>query len=99
MKKVRKLTQKRTSPRLKVLRPAAVGDNLDTYEVLTITPREAMFGARKLLNLAQGFKKKTFMLNVPPGVSEGSKLRLKGMGKKLPNGAKGDLYLKVMIRG
>jgi DnaJ-class molecular chaperone len=36
-------------------------------------------------------------LTIPPGVSAGSKLRLKGMGQEMPEGGKGDLYLKVQI--
>jgi DnaJ-class molecular chaperone len=62
-----------------------------------VSQREALFGAHKLVNIAQGFKKKTFLLTIPPGVSAGSKLRLKGMGRERPEGVKGDLYLKVQI--
>jgi DnaJ-class molecular chaperone len=57
-----------------------------------------MLGTRKLINLAQGFRKKTFWLTIPPGVTEGSSLRLKGLGQQRPDGVSGDLYLKVFIR-
>ncbi|MBW2171510.1 MAG: rhomboid family intramembrane serine protease, partial [Deltaproteobacteria bacterium] len=56
------------------------------------------FGARKLINIAEGFKKRTFFLTIPVGLSEGQKLRLKGMGWRTKEGVRGDLYLKVQIR-
>lgn len=98
-KKFRDITQKRTTPRLQVIRPAALGDNPDFYGVVSVSQREALFGARKLVNIALGFRKKTFWLTIPPGVSEGSRLRLKGMGRQLADGQKGDLFLKVQIKG
>jgi hypothetical protein len=98
-KKFRRLTQKRTTPRLQVIRPASVGDDPNLYGVVTVSEREALFGARKLVNIALGLRKKTFLLTIPPGVSEGSKLRLKAMGRQMPGGERGDLFLKVQIRG
>ena len=98
-KDFRGLTRKRTTPRLQVIRPAGVGGDPDLYEVISISERESLFGTRKLVNIAKGFKKKTFLLAVPPGVSEGSTLRLRGMGRETAEGVKGDLYLKVQIRG
>jgi membrane associated rhomboid family serine protease len=98
-KKLQDLTRKRTTPRLQVIRPAGVGDAPDLYGIISVAEREALFGARKLVNIAQGFKKRTFLLTVPPGVSEGSQLRLKGMGRETPQGLRGDLYLKIQIKG
>ena len=97
-KKFRDLTQKKGTPRLQVIRPSSVGDDVHSYGVISVSEREALFGARKLVNIAQGFRKKTFLLTVPPGVSEGSKLRLKGMGRQTAGGRLGDLFLKVQIR-
>lgn len=96
--KVRALTKKRTTPRLQVIRPAGSGPGPDMYGVIAITEREALFGARKLVNIAEGFKKRTFFLTIPPGLSEGRTLRLKGMGRRAPEGWRGDLYLKVQVR-
>lgn len=95
--KFRGLTHKRSTPRLQVIRPANVGSGANSFAVIYITRREALTGAHKLVNIARGMRKKTFMLNVPPGVSEGSKLRLKGMGDEAPDGSRGDLLLKVRI--
>ena len=96
--KIQKVTKKQTSPRLQVIRPAGVGTALDQHAVIFVTEKEALFGARKLVNIAEGFKKRTFFVTIPPGVSDGSKLRLKGMGRRGPEGALGDLYLKVEVK-
>jgi DnaJ-class molecular chaperone len=50
-----------------------------------------------LVNIPWGFKKQIIKVIVPPGVKEGSKLRLKGLGKTTSDGQRGDLYLKVAI--
>ena len=97
-KKAHDLTKKQRTPRLQVIRPTGVGQDLDLHSVISVTEREALFGARKLVNIAEGFKKKTFFLTIPPGLSDGTKLRLKGMGRQAPDGVRGDLYLKVEIK-
>jgi curved DNA-binding protein len=39
------------------------------------------------------------MIRIPPGIREGQRIRLKGMGKDGSHGGEqGDLYLKVKIR-
>ena len=65
------------------------------YGNISITKSEAVFGARKLVNIPEGFKKRMFVLNIPPGTSRGSKLRLSGLGRKLNGKSKGDFYLKI----
>jgi DnaJ-class molecular chaperone len=37
------------------------------------------------------------LLVIPPSTSEGSKLRLSGLGRQLNGGGRGDLYLKVNL--
>jgi hypothetical protein len=96
--KFRDLTHKHSSPRLQVIRPANIGDDPHSYAVIDISPREALTGTHKLVNITEGLKKRTFMLNVPAGVSEGSKLRLRGMGNQTTTGDRGDLFLKVRIK-
>jgi membrane associated rhomboid family serine protease len=96
--KARDLTRKRTTPRLQVIRPVGSGTDLDLYGVISITEREALFGARKLINIAEGFKKRTFFVSIPAGLSDGQRLRLKGMGQRTAEGSRGDLYLKVQVR-
>ena len=94
----RDMTVRHTTPRLQVVRPTGVGDDSNLYGVISVSEREALFGARKLVNIAQGFKKKTFLLTIPPGISDGTRLRLRDLGRQMPQGSRGDLYLKVQIR-
>ena len=96
--KARHLTRKRTTPRLQAIRPIGSGTGPDLYGVISITEREALFGTRKLINIAEGFKKRTFFLGIPAGLSGGQRLRLKGMGQRSTEGLRGDLYLKVQVR-
>jgi DnaJ-class molecular chaperone len=35
---------------------------------------------------------------VPAGIREGKMLRLKGMGRQLAGGQRGDLFLKVVVK-
>ena len=97
-RKTRDLTRKRKTPRFQVIRPAGFGTDADLYAPISITEREALFGARKLVNIPEGFKKRTFFLTIPAGISEGTTLRLKGMGRQMAEGLRGDLYLKVQIK-
>jgi membrane associated rhomboid family serine protease len=97
--KIRDMTRKQRTPRLQVIRPAGLGTDPDLYGLISITEREALLGAHKLVNIPEGFKKRTFFLTIPSGVSAGSRLRLKGMGRQAAEGLRGDLYLKVQIRG
>lgn len=96
-RKIRHITKKSRSERIQVVRPVSFGQDPDMYGNIHITRREALFGARKVINIPKGFKKRTFLLIVPPGTSEGSKLRLSGLGRQLGDGGRGDLYLKVTV--
>jgi hypothetical protein len=97
-KRFRGLSRKRTTSRLQVIRPASFENDPNFYGVISVSKREALFGVRKLVNIAHGFRKRTVLTKIPPDVAEESKLSLKGMGRQLPNGVRGDLYLKVQIR-
>jgi len=96
-RKLGQITKKSRSARIQVIRPVSFGQDPDMYGNITVTRREATFGARKLINIPEGFKKKRFVLIIPPDASEGSKMRLSGLGRKLDGGESGDLYLKVNI--
>jgi hypothetical protein len=95
--KVRGATSKKRTPRLQVIRTMGSTDDPHLYGQISITPREAELGTSKLVNIAQGFQKHPFRIKVPPGVKEGTNLRLAGLGKKTEDGQRGDLYLKVLI--
>jgi len=98
--KVRRATARKKSPHLQVIRPAGPGTDPHLYGIITISPHEAAGGTHKLVTIPWGFHKRLFRVSVPPGVKEGSKLRLKGLGKTIgsdEHGARGNLYLKVRI--
>ncbi len=94
---VRKVTAKRKTHRLQVIRPVGAGKDPHLYGVITITSFEALTGTLKLVNIPWGFQKRLVRVTVPAGVQAGSKLRLKGLGKISPDGHRGDLFLKVAI--
>jgi len=94
---IRKVTAKRKTHRLQVIRPIGPGKDPHLYGMITITSFEALTGTLKLVNIPWGFQKRLVRVAVPAGVQEGSKLRLKGLGKITPDGQRGDLYLKVSI--
>jgi len=96
--KVHRLTRKRTTPRLHLIHPVASRDGLDLYGSISVSEREALQGGRKLVNIAHDRTKRTFFVHIPRGVSAGTTLRLRGMGRRAAEGVHGDLYLKVQIK-
>ncbi len=95
--KIRKMTKKRTTSRIQVIRPISMDNDPNSYGNISINSREAFFGTRKLINIPVGFKKRTFFLTIPPNISDGDKLRLRGLGRIREGNTRGDLYLKVNI--
>jgi len=94
---LRQHTQRQTTPRIQTISPHYPPEELDIYGVITLTPREASYGARKLISIPQGLKKRSLFVTIPPGVHEGTRLRLKGLGQADRNGNQGDLFLEVRI--
>lgn len=94
---LRRYTERHTTPRLQCISPSASLDKLDLSGVIKITPREARYGARKLISIPQGIRKRTLMVTIPPGVEEGTRLRLRGLGQKDSEGNRGDLFLEIRI--
>jgi membrane associated rhomboid family serine protease len=90
-------TERQTTPRIQTILPHTPPEELDIYGAITITRREASQGARKLIAIPQGFKKRSLFVTVPPGVHEGTRLRLKGLGQRDREGNRGDLFLEVRI--
>ncbi|MGD8366844.1 MAG: rhomboid family intramembrane serine protease [Desulfobacterales bacterium] len=96
-RKMRPILEKKTSHRLQVINPSGPGDDPHLYGILRITPFEASSGARKVVNIPWGFHKRLFQVTIPAGVQEGTQLRLAGLGKRLSDGRRGDLFLKIAI--
>jgi membrane associated rhomboid family serine protease len=98
--KIQRLTRKRTTPRLHMIHPLDAGNGLDLYGSISVSEREARLGGRKLVTISLNRnKKRTFSVNIPQGITGGTTLRLRGMGRQTTDGRGGDLYLKVQLRG
>jgi DnaJ-class molecular chaperone len=77
------------------LREPRSGKNWE--DVIYLTPQQAREGARGRYNHRR--RSKELIITIPPGVREGQKIRLKGMGGEgKEGGERGDLYLKVKIK-
>lgn len=72
-------------------------DGADINENLYLVPQQALQGGPYAYYLRQRSKK--LVVNIPPGIREGQRIRLAGMGEAGKAGGKdGDLFLKVHIR-
>lgn len=97
--KVDRFTVKKRSPKLHVLTPEKdPSGGLDIYGTIVLTSLEALTGTKKLVTIPLGFKKSVYRVVVPAGIRRGAMLRLKGMGKSIPNHPPGDLLLRVDIK-
>ena len=69
----------------------------DLEDAIYLDPQQALEGAKgKYLHRKRS---KELIVTVPPGITEGKKIRLKGMGEEGKDGGEaGDLYLKVKIK-
>jgi membrane associated rhomboid family serine protease len=95
---LRRITEKRKTPKLQVIHTSGAGSDPNLYGTIQISSWEAFSGATKLVNIPWGFYNRTIRVQVPPQLKQGSIIRLKGMGRQMPEGQKGDLMLKVTIQ-
>jgi curved DNA-binding protein len=71
----------------------------DQEAELPLTVEEAYRGGRRSVTLAGPGGQRTYEVDVPPGVTEGQRIRLAGQGGRGSGDAPpGDLYLRVRIR-
>ena len=96
-RKLRKVTARRGTPRLQVVNTIPDHGSYDLVGEIQVSSLEAHTGTSKLVNIPWGFYKRIFRITVPPGVKNGTRLRLAGMGRSMPGGGRGDLYLTVVI--
>ena len=94
---LRQYTARQRTPRIQPLTPLSIPDELDLQGIINIAAREARSGTRKMVSIPQGIKKRTLMVTIPPGMEEGTRLRLKGLGKQGKDGERGDLFLDVHL--
>jgi DnaJ-class molecular chaperone len=69
----------------------------DLQETVLLSPLRAEKGGK--IKFIHQKRSKDLIVNLPPGIREGQKIRLKGMGTEGKNGGEpGDLYLKVLFK-
>jgi len=73
------------------------GKGEDLYHEIHLSQEEAASGVDKKIKYKRGREKKKLIVKVPPGVTQGTKVRLKGMG--LEGAIPGDLFITVKIKG
>ncbi|UCF91145.1 MAG: J domain-containing protein [Desulfobacterales bacterium] len=72
-------------------------DGTDINDVIDLSPQLALQGGPYAYFLRR--KSKKLVVKIPPGVREGQRIRLAGLGQEGKNGGRpGDLYLKVHIQ-
>ncbi len=83
---------------LKGFRPGGqpgAGRGRDIEVPVEVTLEEAFSGSTRTVNLASG---KRLEVKIPPGVKDGSRVRLAGKGLEGYGGVKGDLYLVTSVK-
>jgi len=68
----------------------------DLYHEIYLSQKEAAAGVDKKIKYKRGKEKKKLIVKVPPGVTQGTRVRLKGMG--LEGKTPGDLFITVKIK-
>jgi curved DNA-binding protein len=70
----------------------------DQTAEIQLTVEEAYHGGRRTLTIGSGSSQRTLEVTIPPGVTDGQRIRLAGQGGRGSDGARsGDLYLLVRI--
>jgi DnaJ-class molecular chaperone len=69
----------------------------DLYHEIYLSREEAVSGVDKKIKYKRGRERKKLIVKVPPGVTQGTKVRLRGMG--LEGRTPGDLFVTVKIKG
>ncbi len=88
--------QKMAAKRLGIVLPEKGRDLSDS---ITVTPAEAASGGKVRYIVNKPVKSREILITVPPGIREGQKIKLKGLGDQGKSGGEaGDLFLKVRIR-
>ncbi|MFB3925751.1 MAG: rhomboid family intramembrane serine protease [Syntrophales bacterium] len=98
-KRLRRLTARQSTPRFHIADAVQYAGEPDLHGTITITPKEARNGARKLVSIpdGSGSKKRLFFVKIPPGIREGARLRMEGMGKTSGENFRGDVYFYIRI--
>ncbi len=99
--KISQFTIKKHTPKLQMIvtkNNPGNPDSQDLFGNIDITSIEAISGSTKMVTIPWGFYRPLYKVKIPPGIRQGSRLRLAGMGKSIDGKIKGDMYLKVNIK-
>jgi len=87
-----------STPRLQRITPVADSNDLDLHGEVMITPKEARAGTRKMISVPGDTARRAFMVTIPPGTENGTRIRLAGLGRKDGN-LTGDIYMEIIVGG
>ena len=76
--------------------PESVQAGPDFYQDLELTPAEASAGGEKQIIYQRDRETRRLMVKIPAGIQTGTRIRLRGLGRKTGR-TTGDLYLRVKI--
>ncbi len=96
--KIDQFTRKKHTPKLQVIVTRNDDQGPDLVGQIQVSSLEALSGTQKLVSIPWGFYNPLYRVTIPPGVKQGTRLRLAGMGKTIQSKAKGDLFLIVEIK-
>jgi len=69
---------------------------LDQHLEIEVSAAEVQAGSEKQISIRRDGRTRKLMVKIPPGIKNGARIRLKGMGEE-KGGRSGDLYLQVKI--
>ena len=96
--RLNKFIQKKYTPKLQIIVTQSKDIGPDLYGQMEVSSLEALTGTKKMVSIPWGFYKPLYKVTVPPGVKKGTRLRLAGMGRTIPDHQKGDLFLTIQIK-
>ncbi|RJP86256.1 MAG: rhomboid family intramembrane serine protease [Desulfobacteraceae bacterium] len=89
--------KRKTSPHFQIINPSGKGQEDLLAGEIRITPFEAAAGTKKTINIPLGFHNRFYRVMIPSGAKDGTILRLRGIGRQMPDGQKEDLFLRVKV--
>ncbi|MBI5551408.1 MAG: rhomboid family intramembrane serine protease [Desulfobacterales bacterium] len=95
---LRPITAKKHSHRLQLARPGAAPIDADIHATISVSPYEALVGARKLVSIPAGLQRRIYRVIIPAGTIANQVLRLKDQGLTRADGSRGDVLLTVQIQ-
>lgn len=72
--------------------------DIDYYQDLEISSAEAAAGGERVMIFQRDRETKKLMVKIPAGIRSGTRIRLRGLGRKVGRKT-GDLYLRVKVDG